>query len=83
MARVHQPQSIDWAYHILHLGLPVIQWRLMEFQTNLVSYACIHFPLATYISVILAEKMYYEQLFMAEITIACFEPDNQIVKCDF
>ncbi|KQK74143.1 Tuba1b protein [Amazona aestiva] len=44
---------------------------LTEFQTNLVPYPRIHFPLATYAPVI-----------SAEITNACFEPANQMVKCD-
>uniref|UniRef100_A0A2K5CMU6 Tubulin alpha chain n=1 Tax=Aotus nancymaae TaxID=37293 RepID=A0A2K5CMU6_AOTNA len=55
---------------------------LTEFQTNLVPYPCIHFPLATYAPVISAEKAYHEQLSVAEITSACFEPANQMVKCD-
>ncbi|NIG60704.1 Tubulin alpha-1C chain [Pontoporia blainvillei] len=55
---------------------------LTEFQTNLVPYPHIHCPLATYASVISAEKAYHEQLSVAEITNAYLEPANQMVKCD-
>ncbi|XP_038129997.1 tubulin alpha-8 chain-like [Cyprinodon tularosa] len=55
---------------------------LTEFQTNLVPYPRIHFPLAAYAPVISAEKAYHEQLTVSEITSSCFEASNQMVKCD-
>ncbi|ELV10875.1 Tubulin alpha-1C chain, partial [Tupaia chinensis] len=55
---------------------------LTEFQTNLVPCPRIHFSLATYAPVISAEKAFHEQLSVTEINKACFEPANQMVKCD-
>ncbi|KAA0189732.1 Tubulin alpha chain [Fasciolopsis buskii] len=55
---------------------------LNEFQTNLVPYPRIHFPLATYAPIISSDKAYHEQLSVSEITHTCFEPNSQMVKCD-
>lgn len=55
---------------------------LTEFQTNLVPYPRIHFPLATYAPVVSADKVFHEGMTVAEITAQCFDPVNQMVKCD-
>ena len=55
---------------------------LSEFQTNLVPYPRIHFPLATYSPVVSAGKAYHETMSVPEITKFCFDPRYQMVKCD-
>ncbi|KAK3990750.1 tubulin alpha chain [Cladorrhinum sp. PSN332] len=55
---------------------------LNEFQTNLVPYPRIHFPLVAYAPVISAAKAAHEANSVQEMTMSCFEPNNQMVKCD-
>ncbi|KAF5670991.1 tubulin alpha chain [Fusarium heterosporum] len=55
---------------------------LNEFQTNLVPYPRIHFPLVAYSPVISAAKAAHEANSVQEMTMSCFEPNNQMVKCD-
>ena len=55
---------------------------LTEFQTNLVPYPRIHYPLATYGPLVTPNKAYHEKMEVEEITAACFQPSNQMVKCN-
>ncbi|XP_066953220.1 tubulin alpha-1D chain-like [Macrobrachium rosenbergii] len=55
---------------------------LTEFQTNLVPYPRIHFPLATYAPVVSADKAQHDNFKVVDITKKCFEPTHQMVKCN-
>ena len=55
---------------------------LTEFQTNLVPYPRIHFPMASYAPLISADVAHHEQFTVPEITNSCFDNSNQLVKCD-
>lgn len=59
-----------------------INVNLMDLQTNLVPYPRIHFPLVVAAPLMSAEKAYHEQLTTPQITNSCFEPENQMVKCN-
>lgn len=55
---------------------------LQEFQTNLVSYPRIHFPMTSYAPFLSAEKLAHENPTVTQITNECFELKSQLVKCD-
>ncbi|RKF58918.1 Tubulin alpha chain [Erysiphe neolycopersici] len=55
---------------------------LNEFQTNLVPYPRIHYPLISYAPVISASRSSHESFKTHDLTLQCFEPYNQMVVCD-
>ena len=55
---------------------------LKEFQTNLVPYPRIHFPVATFAPLTTPEKVDHEGITVAGITASCFETGNQMVVCN-
>lgn len=55
---------------------------LTEFQTNLVPYPRVHFPICSYSPFISAEKAYHETLTTYELSSAVFEPANMLVGCN-
>lgn len=55
---------------------------LNEFQTNLVPFPRIHFPLVAYSPLQAKEKSLHENNSVRQITADCFEPLNCMMKCD-
>jgi len=55
---------------------------LNEFQTNLVPYPRVHFPMASYVPIVSAKKASHEKHTVKDLTIASFDARNQMVKCD-
>lgn len=53
-----------------------------EFQTNLVPYPRIHFPLASYAPFIPLNKGVHEQVTVNDLTSELFKNENQMVKCN-
>ncbi|KAJ5555877.1 hypothetical protein N7535_008307 [Penicillium sp. DV-2018c] len=55
---------------------------LAEFQTNLVPYPRIHYPVISYAPVISNRRSSHESFKVQDLTSQCFEPYNQMVNCD-
>ncbi|KFB44613.1 AGAP002770-PA-like protein [Anopheles sinensis] len=55
---------------------------LLEFQTNLVPFPRIHYPLVTYAPLVPGATARHEHSSTSQLTQQCFEPTNQLVKCD-
>jgi len=55
---------------------------LAEFQTNLVPFPRIHYPLISFAPVVSKKKASHESFRTMELTHQCFEPGNQMVMCD-
>lgn len=53
-----------------------------EFQTNLVPFPRIHFPVASYAPFMPASKAVHEQVTVNDLTSNLFRNENQMVKCD-
>lgn len=56
--------------------------ELVEFRTNLIPYPRIHFPLVTFAPFIPPTRALHENLTTQQLMMSCFEPANQMVKCD-
>ena len=55
---------------------------LNEFQTNLVPYPRIHYPLVSFAPVVAAARSAHEGHRVHDLTMQCFEPHSQMVVCD-
>ncbi|KAH9032214.1 alpha tubulin [Lactarius hengduanensis] len=55
---------------------------LNEFQTNLVPFPRIHFPLATLSPIVPVDRVQHEMNDVSAITNACFQRGSQMINCD-
>ncbi|KAK4943322.1 alpha-tubulin [Elasticomyces elasticus] len=55
---------------------------LNEFQTNLVPFPRIHYPLISYAPIISSNRSSHEGHKVRDLTMQCFEPKHQMVVCD-
>ncbi len=59
-----------------------INVELSEFQTNLVPFPRIHFPLITYAPFLSSYRATHEKTTISHVTRLCFEPSYQLLKCN-
>lgn len=59
-----------------------INVELSEFQTNLVPFPRIHFPLITYAPFLSSYRATHEKTTISHVTRLCFEPSYQLLKVD-
>lgn len=55
---------------------------MLEFQTNLVPYPRIHFPLCSYAPLVPVNKGLVVDPSIQQITQSCFHPHSQLLKCN-
>lgn len=60
----------------------VLNVDINEFQTNLVPFPRVHFPLLAYAPLTSAQRTAHERPPVMDLTAACFEPGNQMFKID-
>ena len=55
---------------------------LNEYQTNLVPFPRLHYPLVSYAPFTSRDKSHHEQFSVWDITASCFDPGHLMVKCN-
>ena len=60
----------------------ILNVDLSDFQTNLIPFPRIHFPLVSYAPLTSANNASHEEHTVSQITRDCFASSNQMVKCD-
>ncbi|XP_014294469.1 tubulin alpha chain [Halyomorpha halys] len=53
-----------------------------DFQTNLVPYPRIHFPLMSYAPIVSSKRVNHETLCITDLTNQCFDSQNRLVRCE-
>uniref|UniRef100_A0A1B0G2Y5 Tubulin alpha chain n=1 Tax=Glossina morsitans morsitans TaxID=37546 RepID=A0A1B0G2Y5_GLOMM len=61
-------------------GSPPVGFQ--EFQTNLVPYPRIHYPLLTFAPLVPISRFAFVDTAVEQMTAECFSPGNQMVRCD-